>query len=113
MGTTRPITRGTRTSEDNTVCASLFKLFGVRWRLRIVNALRHQERRFGVLAQELGINSATLTARLKTLEAVGVLVRREDTIDGLSVTYELTAVGRELIPIYDGIVRFGKHMRPK
>jgi DNA-binding HxlR family transcriptional regulator len=113
MGTTQTKKRGGQEYGEEEICASLFKLFGDRWSLRIVNVLRSGALRFGALTHQLGINSATLTARLKTLERVGVLVRREDTIDKLSVTYELTASGRELLPIYDGILRFGKNLKAK
>ena len=93
---------------EKEICASLFKMFGDRWSLRIGDALRDGELRFKEIQTLLGINSATLSTRLRSLEAVKVLVRREEAVDKLSVSYALTKLGRELLPIYDGILTFGK-----
>lgn len=94
--------------EEKEICASLFKMFGDRWSLRVVDALRDGELRFKELQERLGINSATLTLRLRSLEKVHVLIRRDGGMNKLSVSYHLTTLGRELLPIYDGILKFGK-----
>jgi DNA-binding HxlR family transcriptional regulator len=95
-------------SPSDAVCTKTFQMFGDRWTLRIVNALRGGELRFKEIEKRLDINSATLTTRLKRLEDLKVIVRTEETIDKLSVTYKLTRFGMELLPIYDGIVTFGE-----
>jgi len=96
------------TEENKEMCMSLFKMFGDRWSLRIIDTLRDGERRFKEIETDLNINSATLSSRLRSLQKAKLIVRREETIDGLSVTYILTDLGRELLPIYDGIMSFGK-----
>ncbi len=88
-------------------------MFGDKWTLRIVSSLREGEMRFKEIEKSLSINSATLSERLKRLEDVGAIARTEDTIDKLSVTYTLTKSGRELLPIYDGIIQFGQKVVKK
>jgi DNA-binding HxlR family transcriptional regulator len=90
------------------VCGSIFEMFGDKWTLRIVSVLRDGEMRFKEIEKNLAINSATLSERLKRLEDIGAIARSEETIDKLSVTYCLTKSGKELLPIYDGIVKFGQ-----
>ncbi len=90
------------------MCMSLFKMFGDRWSLRIIDALRNGEQRFKEIETRLDINSATLSSRLRSLQKAKLIVRQEETIDGLSVTYILTDLGKELLPIYDGIMSFGR-----
>ncbi|MES3006082.1 MAG: helix-turn-helix domain-containing protein [Patescibacteria group bacterium] len=92
------------------VCGRVFEMFGDRWTLRIVSALRDGELRFKEIEKTLSINSATLTTRLKKLEDLALVIRNEETIDKLSVTYKLTKSGTDLLPIYDGIVKFGEKM---
>lgn len=83
-------------------------MFGDKWTLRLASSLRDGELRFNEIETLLSINSATLSTRLKRLEDLGLVVRSEETIDKLSVTYKLTKFGTELLPIYDDIVRFGE-----
>lgn len=100
--------RKTHKQPSEAICSRTFEMFGDRWTLRIADALRGGELRFKEIETALAINSATLTSRLKRLEELKLVVRDEETIDRLSVTYKLTAFGRELLPIYDGIVTFGE-----
>ena len=93
--------------EKPEVCASIFKMFGDRWSLRIVDALRHGELRYKEIQTILDINTATLSLRLRSLIKAKVLVRKEETIDKLSVTYALTSLGKEILPIYDSMITFG------
>jgi DNA-binding HxlR family transcriptional regulator len=90
------------------MCNDIFKMFGDKWTLRIVSSLRDGELRYKEIEKLLSINSATLSTRLKLLEEIKVITRNEETIDKLSVTYKLTKNGQELLPIYDGIVKFGE-----
>ncbi len=95
------------------ICGSIFEMFGDKWTLRIVSVLREGEMRFKEIEKSLSINSATLSDRLKRLEEMGALARSEETIDKLSVTYCLTKTGAELLPIYDGIIKFGQRVVKK
>lgn len=95
------------------VCSSIFEIIGDKWTLRIVSVLRAGEMRYKEIEKSLSINSATLSDRLKRLEEVQAIARTEESIDKLSVTYKLTKSGRELLPIYDGIIKFGQKVVKK
>lgn len=73
------------------------ELVGERWALLIVRDLLVGPRRFGELAAGLPrIPSNILAARLKELQAAGVLRRVPHS---RVIVYELTAYGRELEPV--------------
>lgn len=73
------------------------ELVGERWALLIVRDLLVGPRRYGELAAGLPrIPSNILSARLKELQAVGVLRRVPHS---RVIVYELTAYGRELEPV--------------
>lgn len=83
------------------------KLLGDYTTLRIIDFLRFEEMRFTELQRALGdTNSVTLTKRLKHLEAAGILDRREATFDRQSVTYALSEIGKELLPVIAAIQSF-------
>jgi DNA-binding HxlR family transcriptional regulator len=76
------------------------KMLGDFWTLAIVQALNGSEKRFSQLQRELTRASpTTLTNRLKKLEQQGLIKRKEETVDRLSVVYSLTDKGRGILPI--------------
>ena len=99
-----------KTLESEIACpvAATARILGARWTLQIIHNLR-QRRRFCEL-QELvgGVNPTTLSQRLKFLETQG-LIRRFPISDApLHVEYELTAEGRDLLPILDALARWAE-----
>lgn len=91
----------------NQTCASTLKLLGDYWTLRIIDALQDGELRFCEVQRRVdNLNPVTLTDRLKKLEDAKLLVRKEDTLDKVSVTYTLTSLGKKSLPIIDAINRF-------
>jgi len=90
----------------NSTCpvSAVARILGRRWTLELLYYLQ-ERRRFCELQQLVGgVNTATLTERLKSLEQLG-LVRRYDLSDGAKhVEYELSVKGRELTPVLDAIV---------
>ena len=52
-----------------------------------------------------------LTARLRSLAEKGVVVREVVHSSPPSVEYSLTALGRELVPVIDAIVRVGTKLK--
>lgn len=77
--------------------ARALELIGERWALLIVRDLLVGPRRYGELAAGLPrIPSNILAARLKELQAAGVIRRAPRS---RIVIYELTAFGRELEPV--------------
>jgi DNA-binding HxlR family transcriptional regulator len=81
------------------------ELVGERWSLLIVRDLLVGPRRYGELAAGLPrIPSNILAARLKELQAAGVLRRAPRS---RIIVYELTPFGRELEPIVLGLSAWG------
>lgn len=91
------------------------KLLGGAWTPNIVWSLSGGERRFSELRGDIPrVSAKVLSARLKALEASGVLVRTMMPTSPPTVEYELTGLGRELLPVIAAIEQVGKklaHMR--
>lgn len=86
------------------------KLLGDTWVLSILcNLSRQKSLRFNELQRALeGISPTTLTNRLKLLEGAGMIARQEETIDKLSVVYELTSKGQAILPITSEFRKFAE-----
>lgn len=76
------------------------KIFGDFQTLSIVEALGQGELRYCALQRALGdMNPVTLTKRLKMLEGEGIIGRRTEAMDKLSVSYYLEEKGKRMLPI--------------
>lgn len=88
--------------------ATALDLIGDRWTLLVLRDLLLGPLRFGDLAEGLpGIGTNTLAARLRHLEASGVVGRRLLPMPDRGTVYELTTYGRELEPILLALGRWG------
>ena len=88
--------------------ATALDMIGDRWAPLIVRDLLLGPLRFGDLVEGLpGIGTNTLAARLKHLEASGVVHRRLLPLPDRGTVYELTTYGRELEPILLALGRWG------
>lgn len=76
--------------------------------LCIIANLRGGGRRFNELQRSLGINPTTLTDRLNRLENEGIVDKQRETLNKLSVVYELTQKGLGILPIVKEFERFAK-----
>lgn len=77
--------------------------------LCIISNLGNKGMRFNELQRSInGINPTTLSDRLKKLEKDKIISRKEETVDKLSVVYELTEKGQGIIPIIKEIDKFAK-----
>ena len=77
--------------------ARAMEVVGERWGMMIIRDLLVAPKRFGELQRGLPkIPTNILTARLKELEAAGVVERRAAVQPGGGVLYRLTSKGREL-----------------
>jgi DNA-binding HxlR family transcriptional regulator len=87
--------------------ARALEVVGERWTLLVVRDLLFGAGRFTDLHRSLAeITPARLTARLRQLEAAGV-VTRERPAGGREVWYRLTAAGRDLEPVVDALTLWG------
>ena len=88
--------------------ATALDVVGDRWTPLVIRDLLLGPLRFGDLAEGLpGIGTNTLAARLKHLEAAGVVRRQLIPLPERGTSYELTEYGRELEPILMALGRWG------
>jgi DNA-binding HxlR family transcriptional regulator len=83
-------------------------LVGERWALLVVRELLRGPRRYTDLAAGLpGIGTNILAARLRDLEAAGVVQKRKLPPPAASTVYELTEYGAELEEVVYALARWG------
>jgi DNA-binding HxlR family transcriptional regulator len=81
------------------------------WALNVIWQLRDQARRFGELRHDIPRMSArVLSARLQELESRGLVIRRPLRSSPPSAEYELTDLGRELLPAIDVFASVGQKL---
>ena len=82
-----------------------------RWNALILNVLQGGPLRFSELAERAeGPGDKVLSARLKELEARGLLVRTVDPGPPVRVSYALTRAGREFGELALAIERWGREL---
>ena len=78
------------------------------WAPNVIWYLSAQPRRFGELRVDIPrISARVLSARLRELESKGVVIRRVMPTSPPSVEYELSELGRELLPAIQAIISVG------
>src|SRR5213078_1525437 len=83
-------------------------LLGGAWAVNVIWYLSAHPRRFGELRIDIPkISARVLSARLRELEEKGVVARRVMPTSPPSVEYELTDLGRELLPAIQAIISVG------
>jgi DNA-binding HxlR family transcriptional regulator len=87
--------------------AHALELVGERWALLVVRELMRGPQRYTDLAQSLGIGTNILAARLRDLEACGVVTRRKLPPPASARVYELTDYGRELKAVVRELALWG------
>lgn len=89
----------------NPICKASLKLFGDYWTMIIIDILSDGPMRFRDLEQKIdNVNTATLTTRLKNMQAAGLIERKEHS--RADVVYELTDLGNKAVPILDAVNDF-------
>ena len=76
--------------------AAALNLIGEKWTLLAVREIAFGNKRFDAIAKNTGAPRDRLAARLRTLEAAGVVERRLYSEHPPRYEYELTQAGREL-----------------
>ncbi len=79
-----------------------------KWTTLIIRALLEGTKRYSQLQSTLvGISPKILTARLRMLEAEGVITRKVYATVPPKTEYRLTELGRELEVVIDAMMQFG------
>ena len=86
-------------------------ILGSRWNALILNVLQEGPLRFSELSERAkGPGDKVLSARLKQLEARGLLVRHVEAGPPVRVSYELTRSGRTFGELAQAIERWGREL---
>ena len=94
----------------NPVCVDSLKLLGDFWTMMIIDKLSDGPLRFRDLENQIeGVNTATLTNRLKTMQAFKLIVRKEQS--RADVTYDLTDMGKKAVPILTAVNEFSDYAK--
>ncbi|HEY8980412.1 MAG TPA: winged helix-turn-helix transcriptional regulator [Streptomyces sp.] len=89
--------------------ARALDVVGDRWTLLIVRELLAGPRRYTDLHADLpGVSTDVLASRLKDMERDGLTARRRLPPPGAAYVYELTARGRELLPVLQALGEWGQ-----
>lgn len=92
---------GKRRYEDGCAFAQGLDLVGERWALLVIRELVFGPKRFTDIKRDLsGIATNVLSQRLTDLEEAGVILRRDLPPPARATVYDLTAWGRELVPVF-------------
>ena len=92
--------------------ASALDVVGEKWSLLVVRELFLGSRRFSDIAANTGAPRDILTARLRRLEELGVIERREYSQRPVRHEYRLTAAGKDLWPVIIALKHWGDtHVR--
>jgi DNA-binding HxlR family transcriptional regulator len=87
--------------------AAALGLVGEKWALLAIREISFGNRRFDVIARNTGAPRDRLAARLRALEAAGVVARRRYSDHPPRYEYELTEAGRELRPVLTALRTWG------
>jgi DNA-binding HxlR family transcriptional regulator len=87
--------------------AATLGLVGEKWALLAIREISFGNKRFDVIARNTGAPRDRLAARLRALEAAGVLERRRYSDRPPRYEYELTEAGRELRPVLTALRTWG------
>jgi DNA-binding HxlR family transcriptional regulator len=90
---------------------SAIEVLGRPWTALILSVLQPGPRRFSEIAEgSEGLGDKVLSARLKDLEARGLVSRQVEPGPPVRVTYELTNKGRAFGQVAEAIERWGREL---
>lgn len=99
---------GDENNEDDTIHAYL-SIIGGKWKPEILWHLRKKSLRFLELQRRISrITQSVLTQNLRELEADGLLTRTAYPEIPPRVEYELTDLGKTVLPVLDAISAWGR-----
>ena len=84
-----------------------------RWKINVLWAIYNGVNRYGLIRKRIpGISEKMLSQRLKELEEIGLIIRKDFKKIPPHVEYSLTKVGQELIPVFVKLHKWGDNARP-
>ena len=108
--------RKSKVAEPAPICplTECMRLLQGAWAPNVIWYLSAEPRRFGELRRDIPpISARVLSARLRELEARGLISRRLLDTSPPSAEYALTDLGRELIPAIRAIVDVGMKLKQR
>ena len=108
------MTPGMATEVTPRLCniAAALEVVGDRWSLLIVRELLYGQQKFTEIVNNTGAPRDILAVRLRKLEEHGVLDREPYSEHPLRYRYQLTAMGRALLPVLLTLKQWGQdHIR--
>src|SRR5689334_20894775 len=87
--------------------AAALELVGERWALLVVREIAMGSTRFGDIVAGTGAPRDRIAARLKTLEAAGVIERTAYQQRPERFEYHLTPSGQDLLPVLEALLAWG------
>lgn len=87
--------------------AAALELVGERWALLVVREIAMGSTRFGDIVRGTGAPRDRIAARLKALEAAGVIGRTAYQQRPERFDYHLTESGRDLLSVLDALIGWG------
>lgn len=88
--------------------AAALELVGERWALLVVRELSFGVTRFGDIVAGTGAPRDRIAARLRSLQAAGVVERTAYQASPVRWDYHLTDAGRDLVPVVEALARWGR-----
>ncbi len=96
------------TQDDSCPVLKTADIISGKWTILVLRDLAAGINRFSALERSLkGISPKTLSERLKSLEKAGIITRTSYPEVPPRVEYELTEMGRDLIPLVDHMRDYG------
>ena len=103
-----------KTKDELPVCpvAMAVSLIGGKWKLLIIRNLKERPWRFNELQRDIeGISQKVLTDSLRQMIDDGLVYRHDYQEMPPKVEYELTELGKEMLPIIDALADFGNYYK--
>ena len=100
--------------DDGSQCPvnECMRLLGGTWTPYVIWHLSGGPRRFSELEDDIPpISAKMLSTRLKDLTRKGVVIRTVQPTTPPSVEYEVSVLGRELVPVIEAIVDVGTRLK--
>ncbi|MBX2873115.1 MAG: helix-turn-helix transcriptional regulator [Saprospiraceae bacterium] len=84
-----------------------------RWTINVMWRIHNGANRYGLLKKEIeGISEKMLTQRLRDLEEMGLVIRKDFRTVPPHVEYHLSSAGEAFVPVIMALCEWGDKVRP-